>query len=100
MDTSLINKIMYACVLSRFRHVQLFATLWSVAHQASLSIGFSRQKYWSGLPCPPPGDPPDPGVETVSLRSPAWQACSVPLVPPGKPRTMYNKAKSISMCDG
>ena len=71
MDTSLINKIMYACVLSRFRHVQLFATLWSVARQASLSIGFSKQKCWSGLPCPPPGDLPDPGIETVPLRSPA-----------------------------
>ena len=66
MDTSLINKIMCACVLSRFHHVQLFATLWSVARQASLSMGFSRQKYWSGLPCPPPGD-----IETVSLKSPA-----------------------------
>ena len=55
-------------VLSRFSHVQLFATLWTVAHQASLSMGFSRQEYWSGLPCPPPGDLPDPGIET-SLMS-------------------------------
>ena len=46
-------------------------TLWTVAHQASLSIGFSRQEYWSGLLCPPPGDPPDPGMEPVSLMSPA-----------------------------
>ena len=41
------------CMLSHFSHVQLFVTLWSVAHQTSLSMGFSRQEYWSGLPCPP-----------------------------------------------
>ena len=56
---------------SRFSRVQLFATPWTVAHQAPLSMGFFRQKYWSGLPCPPPGDLPDPGMETVSLLSPA-----------------------------
>jgi len=44
------------CVLSHFNHVQLFETLWTVALQAPLSMGFSRQEYWSGLPCPPPGD--------------------------------------------
>ena len=49
-------------MVSRFSHVQLFATLWTVTHQASLSMGFSRQEYWTGLPCPPPGDPPDPGI--------------------------------------
>ena len=43
------------CVRSRFSHVRLFVTLWTVAHQAPLSIGFSRQEYWSGLPCPSPG---------------------------------------------
>ena len=53
-----------------FSHVQLFATLWTVAPQAPLSLGFSRQEYWSGLPCPPPGDLPDPGVEPASLMSP------------------------------
>ena len=55
-----------ACV-SRFSHVRLFATLWTVAHQTPLSMGFSRQGYWSGLPCPPPGDLPNPGIEPVSL---------------------------------
>ena len=44
---------------------------WTVALQASLSMGFSRQEYWSGLPCTPPGDIPDPGIELTSLRSPA-----------------------------
>ena len=58
-------------VLSRFSHVQLFVTLWTVAHWAPLSMGFSRQEYWSGLPCPPPGDLPDPEIEPTSLTSPA-----------------------------
>ena len=51
--------------------VRLFVTLWSVAQQAPLSKGLSRQEYWSGLPCPPPRDLPDPGVEPASLMSPA-----------------------------
>ena len=55
----------------RFSHVWLFVTLWTVAHQAPLPVGFSRQEYWSGLPCSPPGDLPNPGVESVSLLSPA-----------------------------
>ena len=58
-------------LLSHFSRVQLFVTLWTIAHQAPLSMRFSRQEYWSGLPCPPPGDLPDPGMETVSLVSPA-----------------------------
>ena len=59
------------CLLSRFSCVQLFATLWTVACQSSLSIGFSRYEYWSGLPCLPPGDLPDPGTEPSSLVSAA-----------------------------
>ena len=51
----------------------LFATLWTVACQASLSLGLSRQEYWNGLPFPPPGHLPDPGIEPVSLMSPALQ---------------------------
>ena len=58
-----------ACVLS---HVQLFVTPWTVAHQAPLSMGFSRQEYWSGLPCPLPGDLLDPGIKPDFLTSPAW----------------------------
>ena len=49
-----------------FSHVQLFARPWTVAHQASLSMEFSRQEYWSGLPFPSPGDLPDPGIEPGS----------------------------------
>ena len=62
---------MCACVLRHFSHVQLFATLRTVACQAPLSMGFSRQEYWSGLPCTSPGHLPDPGIEPVSLMSPA-----------------------------
>ena len=64
--------------LSRAR---LFATLWTVAYQAPLSMGFSRQEYWSGLPFPSPGDLPDPGIEP---RSPTLQADALTSEPPGK----------------
>ena len=60
-------------------------TLWTIALQVPLSVGFSRQEYWSGFPCPPPGDLPDPGVQPVSLTSPASAVGSLPLVPPRKP---------------
>ena len=60
-----------ACLLSRFSCVWLFSTLWTLAFQAPSSMGFSRQEYWSGWPCPPPGDLPDPGIEPRSLLSPA-----------------------------
>ena len=52
-------------------HVQLFVTPWTVAQQVLLSMGFSGQEYCSGLSCPPPGDLPDPGIESVTLTSPA-----------------------------
>ena len=58
----------YACVLSHLSHVQLCVTLWTVAHQASLSMGFSRQEYWNGMLSPPPGDLPDPGMEPGLLH--------------------------------
>ena len=56
---------------SCFVIVQIFATPWTVAHQVPLSMGFSRQEYWNGLPFPPPGDLPDSGIELTSLASPA-----------------------------
>ena len=59
------------CVLSRFSRVRLCAILWTVARQAPLSVGFSGQEYWSGLPFPPPADLPNPGIELTSLKSPA-----------------------------
>ena len=51
-------------------HVRLFATPGTVARQAPLSMGISRQEYWGGLPCPPPGDLPDPGIKLTSPKSP------------------------------
>ena len=62
--------------------LRLFATPWTVAYQAPLSMGFSRQERWSGLPFPSPGDPLDPGIKP---RSPALQADALLPEPPGKP---------------
>ena len=67
-------------------HVQLFATQWTVAHQAPLSMEFSRQEYWSGLPFPTPGDLPEPGIKTASLASPALTGRFFTTMPPGKPK--------------
>ena len=63
--------------------LKLFATPWAIAHQAPVSMGFSRQEYWSGLPCPPPGNLPNPGIEP---RFPTLQADSVPSESPRKPK--------------
>ena len=63
-------------------HFQLFMTPWTVAYQAPLSMEFSRQEYWNGLPFPSPGDFPDPGIEP---GSPAVQADALPSEPSGKP---------------
>ena len=65
--------------------VQLFATSWIVTRQVPLSMGFSRQEYWSGLPFPPPGDLPNPGTEPMSLTSPALTGRFFTTEPPGKP---------------
>ena len=70
------------CVLSHFSCIQLSVTIGTVACQAPLSMGFSRQDYWSGLPCPPPGYHPDQGIKP---GSPILQADSLPYEPPGIP---------------
>ena len=77
--------ILHADMLSCFSPVQLFVTLWTVAHQSPLSMGFSRQEYRSGLLCPPPGNLPDPGIEPVSPMAPALQVDSLPLSHQGSP---------------
>ena len=76
------------CVLNlkHFNHVPLFATLWTIARQAPLSMRFSRQEHWSGLPCPPAGDLPDRGMELGSFAS---QVDSLPSEPPGKPISQW-----------
>ena len=66
-----VSVICYACMLSHFSHVWLFATPWTVAYQAPLSMGFSKQGYWSRLPYPSPWDLLYPGIESWSLKSPA-----------------------------
>ena len=68
-------------------HVWLFAIPWTVVNQASLSMGFSRQENWSGLPFPFSGDLPDPGIKP---RSPALQADTLPSEPPGKPQEYWS----------
>ena len=60
----------------------MLVTPWTVVHQVPLSMGLFRQEYWSGLPVPPPGDLPNPGIKPMS---PAWQVDSLPLTPPEKP---------------
>ena len=72
------------CVLSCFSCVQLFVTLWTVAQQVPLSMGFSKQEYWSGLPCPFPEDLPGPGIEPTSHVSCIGRQVFLPLAPPGK----------------
>ena len=70
-----------ACLLSRFDHVGLFATLWTIA---CLPMGFSNQGYWSGLPHPPPEDLPNPGIAPAKPTSPALSGMFFTTEPPGK----------------
>ena len=79
------NKCVHVCLPSIISRVRYFVTPWTVAHQAPLSMGFSRQEYWSRLPCPPPG------TEPVSLVSPALQVNSLPTEPSGKPYLNNNR---------
>ena len=86
------------CVLKSLSCVRLFATPWTVAHQASLSMGFSGQEYWSGYPFSSQGDFPNPGIEP---GSPALQADSLPSEPQGKPKLVYKsviQSIKISFC--
>ena len=80
------------CMLSHFSCVRIFETLWPMAHRAPLSMGIlrifpamSRQEYWSGLPCPPPGDIPTQGSNPHLFCLLHWQAGSLPLAPSGNP---------------
>ena len=82
-------------MLSRFSRVGLFATQRMVACQAPLSMGFSRQEYWSEFPCPPPGDLPDPGIKPTSFMSPALQEDSLPLASAGKPSLLVSMPNSV-----
>ena len=81
-------------MLSHIRCVQLFTTPWTAACQVPLSMGFSRQEYWSGQPCPSPGDLPGPGIEP---GSPELQADSLPSEPPGEPQGHYPEWEKVSL---
>ena len=72
-------------MVSRKKIHSHFSTLWTVAHQAPLSMGFFRQEHWSGLPLLTPGDLPDQGIEPASLMSPALAGKFFSTVPPRKP---------------
>ena len=85
LSKDLMSMCVCVCMLSCFRRIRLCATPQTVAHQAPLSMGFSRQEYWSGLPCPPPRNFPDPGIEPRSPASPAVHANSLPLRQQGSP---------------
>ena len=74
-----------------FSLIQFFAVLQTVAHQAPLSMGFSRQEYWNGLPFPPPGDFPDPGNKPTSPVSPAFTGRFFITEPPGKPQELLRR---------
>ena len=77
----------------------LFATPWTVARQAPLSMGFSRQEYWRGLPFPPPGDLPDPGIELDALVSPALAGGFFPAKPQGQPPKKKRQAAQQTDAD-
>ena len=77
--------ILSVCAVLVISCVQLLANLWTVAHQAPLSMGSYRQEYWSGLPFPPPGDLPNPGIKPVSPASSTLQVDSLPAELSGKP---------------
>ena len=77
-------RVLWVCYL--FTRVQLFADPWAVACQAPLSMQFSRQEYWSGLPCSLPGNLPNPGIKPTSLMSPALAGGFFTTEPPGSPR--------------
>ena len=81
----LILRFMDVCMLTHSSCVQFFVTLWTVTRQAPLSMELSGQEYRSGLPIPPPGDLPDPGIKPVSLMSPALVGRFFTTEPPGKP---------------
>ena len=85
---------MWVCACSScFSCAQLFVSLWTAAHLAPLSMGVSRQDYWSGMPCPSAGDLPDPGSEPRSPASPALAGGFFTIEPPGKPQSVQLSPK-------
>ena len=97
---NVIQSNTHLVVVQSLSLVWLFATPWTIAHQAPLSMGFSRQEYWSGLPCPSPGDLPDPGINP---SSPALAGGFFTAEPPGNPiyfsaTSMILKSSKLQAC--
>ena len=90
-----ITLLLCVCMLSR---VRLFVTPWTIAHHLPLSMGFSRQEYWSESPFPPTGDLPDPGIKPTSPESPALQEDSLLLSHQGSPLTICHVGKLLNLC--
>ena len=90
VNNAVINIYIHACVVSRFSYVWFFATLWTVAHMAPLSMGFSRQEYWSCYALLQ-GIFLTQGLNPCLLHLLCWQACSLLLPPPGKPKHSYTR---------
>ena len=90
MPNSMLHYANWRMKVKSLSRVQLFATLWTLSHQAPPSMGFSRQDYWSGLPFPSPGDLPNSGIKP---RSPSLQADSLTSEPPGKTNWRIEKPK-------
>ena len=87
--------MLYFVVVSSLRWVQLFTTPWTIALQASLSMGFPRQEFWSVLPFPSPGNLPNPGIKPTSPVSPALAGQLFTTEPPGKPNPILSLVKQV-----
>ena len=85
------------CCAKMFQLCQLFGTLWSIGHQASLSMDFSRQEYWSGLSCASPEDLPNPEIKLCLLCLLHWQVNSLQLAPPGE--ALYMSFRGLNIID-
>ena len=89
------DSLLIACMLSCFSRVRLSVTPWTVARQAPLSMGFSRQEYWCKVPCPPQRIFLTQGSNLPFLRLLHWQAGSLPLGPPGSPHSFLATSKRL-----
>ena len=97
-DSCLTSQLLEVVIRVRAQLLQLCPNTlqpYGLAHQASLSMGFSRQEYWSGLPCPPPGDCPNPGIKLASFMSPTLAGRFFTAVPLGKPELVIHLGKTV-----